>query len=243
VDHKADAAAIEAAYKSLTAEFHPDNRKTGDAEKYKQVQTAYEVLSNPATRADFDKLTAPVSEEISFPAAEFVAGLGADATRRLCLLCILYYRLKHNPISPALPLRNVSELMLISDMDLEFNVWYLKKKALLTTDDKSRLLITVDGIDYVEGLRPTLEMIKPALREQQESQDAEPESRLRVNARNEPAAGETSLASPAERKAPTAEQRAAANPASLAALGKVLAKLGNNPRAAGKPEPGSAKKV
>jgi hypothetical protein len=235
VDPKADLAAIEKAYRTRSAEFHPDNRSTGDAEKYQAVQTAYEVLSNPTTRADFDKLTAPVSEDMAFPAEEFVAGLGADSERRICLLCILYHRLKYNPISPALPLRRITEIMLISDVELEFNVWYLKKKGLLTTDDKSRLLITVAGIDYVESVAPTYETIQPVLRDPAQGEQAGTGTQAETASAGTVNAGEAATAAdkdkvPQEQAA--AEQRAPANPSSIAALSKVLAKLGNTPSTA-----------
>jgi molecular chaperone DnaJ len=44
---------IKKAYRKLAREHHPD--KGGDAEKFKKVQEAYEILSDPQKRANFDQ--------------------------------------------------------------------------------------------------------------------------------------------------------------------------------------------
>ena len=35
---------IKSAYRKLAKKYHPDNHETGDAEKFKEVQEAYDVL-------------------------------------------------------------------------------------------------------------------------------------------------------------------------------------------------------
>lgn len=35
---------IQAAYRAMARKYHPDNRDTGDAEKFKRIQTAYEAI-------------------------------------------------------------------------------------------------------------------------------------------------------------------------------------------------------
>jgi molecular chaperone DnaJ len=57
VRRDADAAEIKQAYRRLSKEYHPDKRK-GDREseeKYKQINRAYEVLSNPKKRELYDQ--------------------------------------------------------------------------------------------------------------------------------------------------------------------------------------------
>lgn len=48
---------IKKAYRKLAREHHPD--KGGDAEKFKKVQEAYEVLSDPQKRQNFDQFGTP----------------------------------------------------------------------------------------------------------------------------------------------------------------------------------------
>lgn len=53
VDKSADAKAIKKAYRKLAIKHHPD--KGGDPEKFKEINAAHEVLSNPEKRELYDK--------------------------------------------------------------------------------------------------------------------------------------------------------------------------------------------
>lgn len=56
VDKTASAADIKKAYRQKALEFHPDRNKTADAEaKFKEVNEAYEILSNSEKRAAYDR--------------------------------------------------------------------------------------------------------------------------------------------------------------------------------------------
>ena len=50
----ADQLVITKIYRLLAAYYHPDNKQTGDEEKFKNVLKAYEVLSDPAKRARYN---------------------------------------------------------------------------------------------------------------------------------------------------------------------------------------------
>lgn len=45
---------IEGAYKRLAAKYHPDNKKTGDAEKFRLIHEAHEILANPVRKKEYD---------------------------------------------------------------------------------------------------------------------------------------------------------------------------------------------
>lgn len=47
---------VSAAFRSLSARFHPDNQKTGNAEKYKQITAAWSVLKDPGKRKEYDRV-------------------------------------------------------------------------------------------------------------------------------------------------------------------------------------------
>jgi len=53
VDKKASKAEIKKAYRNLAKKYHPD--KGGDAEKFKKINAAYEVLSDDEKRAQYDQ--------------------------------------------------------------------------------------------------------------------------------------------------------------------------------------------
>ncbi len=59
VSRDADAAAIKSAYRKLARKYHPDVNKTKEAEeKFKDINEAYEVLSDKAKRQRYDSLGA-----------------------------------------------------------------------------------------------------------------------------------------------------------------------------------------
>lgn len=46
---------VSAAFRSLSSRYHPDNKKTGDGERYKDITAAWSVLKDPAKRKRYDK--------------------------------------------------------------------------------------------------------------------------------------------------------------------------------------------
>jgi molecular chaperone DnaJ len=57
VDRNADEKTIKAAYRRLARQYHPDVAKTKDAaERFKEINEAYEVLSDPEKRRRYDSL-------------------------------------------------------------------------------------------------------------------------------------------------------------------------------------------
>jgi len=90
--------------------------------------------------------------------------MGSDAGLRLALLCILYERRKKKPLKPGLPMRYV-EAMLNSDLDsLFFVLWYAKQRGWVSSDDKSNLLITVQGMDYLDSNPPSAAQVLPHIK-------------------------------------------------------------------------------
>jgi hypothetical protein len=124
------------------------------------------VLSDPAQRFAFDNLKG-IGEDATCPqfsGTEFFESLGSDAGSRVALLCILYERRKKKPLKPGLPMRYV-EGMLNADMDeLFFVLWYVKQRGWVSSDDKSNLLITVQGMDYLDSNRPSAAVVLPHLK-------------------------------------------------------------------------------
>jgi DnaJ-class molecular chaperone len=53
IDYKSNQEDIKKSFRKLSLTYHPD-RDTGDVEKFKNITTAYEVLSNPEKRRNYD---------------------------------------------------------------------------------------------------------------------------------------------------------------------------------------------
>lgn len=74
LERSATEAEVKSAYKVLAAKYHPDNKQTGDAEKFRRVREAYAVLSDPAQRGKYDEHGYVDPEEL----AQLLADLGDD---------------------------------------------------------------------------------------------------------------------------------------------------------------------
>jgi curved DNA-binding protein CbpA len=166
IDPRADSETLQSAYAELAQKYHPNNPETGDQEAFDAVNAAYEVLSDPAQRHAFDNLKG-VGEDANCPqfsGTEFFESMGSDAGLRVALLCILYERRKKKPLKPGLPMRYV-EAMLNADLDsLFFVLWYAKQRGWVSSDDKSNLLITVQGMDYLDSNRPSAAQVLPHIK-------------------------------------------------------------------------------
>ncbi len=166
IDAKSDAETIQQAYGKLAQKYHPRNPETGDRAKFEAVNLAYEVLSDPALKAEFDKLKGGGEEkaEFKFSGLDFFAGLGRETALRAAVLCVLYDRRRNSPFTPGLPLRRIENMLETTTEGLNFALWYLKQRNLASSDDKSNLLITVEGMDYLESNPPAPEAVMPLIK-------------------------------------------------------------------------------
>ncbi len=81
----ADREVIEAAYRKLATRYHPDVSHTADTmEKMKQLNAAYEVLSDPIKRAEYDADRGGASSSET-PAVRVVSRLRYFHARRLVI--------------------------------------------------------------------------------------------------------------------------------------------------------------
>ena len=166
IDAKSDADTIQQAYGKLAQKYHPRNAETGDQAKFEAVNLAHEVLSDPALKAEFDKLKGGGEEksEFMFSGLDFFAGLGRETALRSAVLCVLYDRRRRSPFTPGLPLRRIENMLETATEGLNFALWYLKQRNLAASDDKSNLLITVEGMDYLEANPPAPEAVMPLVK-------------------------------------------------------------------------------
>ena len=151
----ADQETIHRVYRFLASRYHPDNPHTGDAESFNRLKTAYDVLSDPARRAEYDvvyKVEEP--ERIPLSASiDFMDSREGELNRRLAVLAVLYYRRRTNPRHPEVPLAEIEKRMGFPREYLDFTTWYLHRKGYITRADNSDFALTEQGVDFVETQR------------------------------------------------------------------------------------------
>ncbi len=124
-----------------------------------QLKAAYDVLSNPTTRGEYDAKFKgepdepnPISEQV-----DFMDSMDGELNRRLtAVLAVLYYRRRTNPSLPDVGLGEIENRMGFPRDYLDFTIWYLFKKGYVAKGDNSQLSLTADGVDFIETQRGNL---------------------------------------------------------------------------------------
>ena len=149
----ADPETIHRIYRVLAQRFHPDNASTGDAERFRTITEAYQVLSDPARRAQYDVQYGENRRERSRLIAEMVrvqTDVEFEQLARMTILEALYARRRLEPRQPGVFDADLEELVGRPRDQLEFTLWFLGQKGLLDRSDGSRLVITAAGVEYFE---------------------------------------------------------------------------------------------
>src|SRR5438046_7903930 len=152
----AELESIQRVHRALAARYHPDNKETGNLERFLKVNEAFKILSDPEKRKAFDASYKTKKENPIpvFLTKEFTEGVDGEINRRIGLLCLLYTQRRINQVTPALSVLEIEGMMSIPREHLLFTIWYLKAKRYIQQDDRSSLLITADGIDFMENNLP-----------------------------------------------------------------------------------------
>ncbi len=153
ISPNADPDTVHRVFRLLAQRFHPDNQDTGDAARFRKLHDAYTVLSDPEKRAQYDaKYEALRQDRWKFVATGPPAENDFEMEQQLrrTMLEILYSRRRIESDSPGMSNWDVAQLMGRPREHLEFTIWYLSQKRMITRDDQSKLQITAEGVDYLE---------------------------------------------------------------------------------------------
>jgi hypothetical protein len=165
ISPNADSDTIHRVYRFLATRLHPDNPQSGDGEMFHRLKTAYDVLSNPTTRAEYDAsrggMPAPVTPWST--TIDFMDSLDGELNRRLAVLAVLYYRRRTNPAMPEVALAEIELRMGFPRDYLDFTTWYLVKKGYVNRADNSGFTLTAEGVDFVETQRANLPVLNRML--------------------------------------------------------------------------------
>ena len=165
ISPNAEPATISRVYRFLASRFHPDIPGTGDAEKFMLLKQAYEVLSDPERRAEYDanyKKQAPEPVPLS-NSVDFMNSHDGELNRRVAVLALLYIQRRIKPFTPQVPLAEVERRMGFPRDYLDFTMWYLKSKEYITIADNSDFTITALGVDIVESNRAKIPLLNTLL--------------------------------------------------------------------------------
>jgi curved DNA-binding protein CbpA len=154
VSATADPETIHRVYRLLAQRFHPDNRETGNAARFRAISEAYTVLSNPEERARYDIVHTQQQKgrwKLVSTGAHAENDFEMEQMVRLTVLEVLYTKRRMEPREPAIYAMDLEEMIGRPREHLEFTIWYLGQRKYVTRDDNSRLIITADGVDHLEA--------------------------------------------------------------------------------------------
>ena len=165
ISPNADADTIHRVYRFLAARLHPDNPESGDIEMFHLLKGAYDVLSDPAARAEYDarRKAVPDHENPFSEEVDFMDSMDGELNRRLAVLAVLYYRRRTNPHVPEVGLGEIETRMGFPRDYLDFTIWYLYKKGYVTKGDNAQLALTAEGVDFIETQRANLPVLNKLL--------------------------------------------------------------------------------
>ena len=162
----ADYETIHRVYRYLASRFHPDNPDTGDPEKFFLLKSAYDVLSDPERRSEYDReyeSEEPIRNVPLSQAVDFMDQVQGELNRRLAVLAVLYYKRRSNPYNPQVSLAEIEHRMGFPRDYLDFTTWYLSKKGFITKADNSDFALTAEGVDYIESQRARIPVLNRLL--------------------------------------------------------------------------------
>lgn len=166
ISPNADPETIHRVYRIMAARFHPDNPTTGSLERFLLLREAYQTLSDPAMRAEYDASRPNWQTETQpiFWQKSFVDGIEGEANRRLGVLSLLYQRRRINESKPGVSVMELERRMAFPREYLNFTLWYLRSKGYVTVmEDNSDYALTSAGVDYVESGSNTNKVIRELL--------------------------------------------------------------------------------
>ncbi|HLK17974.1 MAG TPA: DnaJ domain-containing protein [Bryobacteraceae bacterium] len=153
VNPKADPETIHRVFRLMAQRFHPDNVETGNAEVFRGIMEAYQVLSDPEKRAAYD-ISLHSEKQVRwkiFDQDDAAIGKRAEVSKRRGILDLLYTARMNQPAHPVMTIHELEELLGCPREHLEFSLWYLREQAYIMRSDNGRFHITAKGVDRAEA--------------------------------------------------------------------------------------------
>jgi curved DNA-binding protein CbpA len=141
-------------YRLLAQRCHPDNKETGNEAQFRQLSEAYRVLGDPERRAQYDVGHAALRQarwRLVSNGSQAANDFEVEQLIRLTVLEVLYTRRRTEPGGAGISVFELEHLIGRAREQLEFTVWYLASKKYVTRSDGAELVITAEGVEYLEA--------------------------------------------------------------------------------------------
>ena len=154
VSPRADRETIERVFRHLANRYHPDNRESGDAEKFSELVEAHRVLSDPEQRATYDVSYERVREARwkLFDQATSTSEGVTDTRIRLAILSLLYVARRNNVAEPGVGVMELERVLSVPDSVIQFHTWYLRENGWIERLSTGMWAITAPGVDKLFDL-------------------------------------------------------------------------------------------
>ena len=149
VSPRADAETIERVFRHLAKRYHPDNKDSGNAERFAELVDAYRVLSDAVQRAEYDVGYERIRETRwrIFGQESAIDEISNDQRIRHALLSILYVARRNHPDEPGVGTVELERLLGCPQSVLLFHTWYLKENDCIERLVTGHIAISASGID------------------------------------------------------------------------------------------------
>jgi curved DNA-binding protein CbpA len=151
VSPRADRDTIERVFRFLANRFHPDNRETGDADRFTELVDAYRVLGDAVMRAQYDLNYERIREGRwqLFSQDSVHNDIASDNRIRMAILSILFVVRRNNPSEPGVGSVELERLLGCPEAVIRFHIWYLRENEWITRLESGFMAITAKGVDRV----------------------------------------------------------------------------------------------
>jgi hypothetical protein len=151
VSPRADQQTIERVYRLLAKRYHPDNKVSGNEEKFNLLTDAFRALSDPEKRAAYDARHDNGNGHHWSLFTNAAPAEGAEEDRRIyqAVLSILYTARRQDANNAAVGVVHLEKMLGVPEKHLEFHIWYLKEKKWIERNENGGFVITAHGVDEV----------------------------------------------------------------------------------------------
>ena len=154
VSPRADRETIERVFRHLANRYHPDNRDSGDANKFSELVEANDVLSDASKRAEYDVSYERIRESRwrIFNQDSATSDIASDARVRLAILSLLYVARRNSVTEPGIGIIELERVLSVPNAVIDFQMWYLRENGWVERLTSGHFAITAPGVDKLFDL-------------------------------------------------------------------------------------------